>query len=857
MKIKPEVFEFSSYQFNSRKRLTRFHYKIGFAGKKTLSFTETIILPQNLPLGKIPKGLLNNLLQNLHLILGISYYKLYCPPKIKLAKPISKEQAEFWNTIYKKGLGEFFYRNKINPKIRFPYQKRARTYSFELEQKNRCLVGIGGGKDSIVAAELLKKNGREITALVVETQKKSPIIDAVIKEIGVKKLAIRRMLDEKLFSEPAGAYSGHVPISAIYAFLGLFVAALYDYRHIAVGNEYSSNFGNVEYGGEIINHQWSKSSEFEKLFQDYTKKFITPSIVYFSALRPFYEIRVAEIFAKRCKKYFPYFSSCNWNFKITGKRPKSLWCGECPKCVFSFAVLSPFLSKSELLKIFRKNLFNEAGLLPVFRDLLGFGKLKPFDCVGTPEETRAALCLARKKIKKDLAIKTFFPKISAQSGSVSDGKNPKNLIQKVFRTQSSPTLPEEFKFLGIKNVLILGYGKEGRVTHEYLKKKYPHLKLGVADEKSCPGYLEKQKKYDLAIKTPGMPKKLVTIPYTTATNIFFSKLSAQGGSASGGKNPIIGVTGSKGKSTTASLIYTILKEAGIKTRLLGNIGNPMLEYLLKPHSQKETLVIELSSYQLEDIKFSPHIAVVTNLFPEHMNYHDGVKEYYEAKKNIINFQNKDDFFVYNPVCAKLANWAKTSAAKPISFIKNIPLKNSEIPLVGEHNKENIRAAITVAKILGISAGTIKTAIKKFRPLPHRLELVGEFRGIKFYDDAISTAPESTIAAIKSLPNIKTIFLGGEDRGYDFSRLEKTVKKYGIKNIVLFPNSGKRIFKSAESQRGLNIFKTSSMEEAVKFAYKNTPANAICLLSCASPSYSLWKNFEEKGEQFQHFVKKYT
>ena len=174
-------------------------------------------------------------------------------------------------------------------------------------------------------------------------------------------------------------------------------------------------------------------------------------------------------------------------------------------------------------------------------------------------------------------------------------------------------------------------------------------------------------------------------------------------------------------------------------------------------------------------------------------------------------------------------------------------------MLGAHNLNNIKAAIKVARLFKISDSVIKKAIKNFKPLPHRLEFVGEFKGIKFYDDAISTTPESTIMAIKALKNIGTIFLGGQDRGYDFRELEKILKLYRIQNIVLFPETGNRILKS---RKGFNIFETRSINNAVKFAFKNTPKGRICLLSTASPSYSIWKNFEEKGDLFQYFVKNY-
>ena len=275
----------------------------------------------------------------------------------------------------------------------------------------------------------------------------------------------------------------------------------------------------------------------------------------------------------------------------------------------------------------------------------------------------------------------------------------------------------------------------------------------------------------------------------------------------------------------------------------------MLEILLRPVKKDEIFVLELSSYQLDDIQFSPDIAVVTNLFPEHMDYHVGLKNYYKAKKNIINFQDERDVFVYNSENKILRNWAKNSRSRAIPEAGGKFLETINVPLMGEHNKKNINLAVAVAEEAGVGIESIKKAIENFKPLPHRLEFVGEFKNIRFYDDAISTTPDSTIMAIKSLDNIGTIFLGGEDRGYNFSQLEKIIKKYKINNVVLFPESGDRI-----RIKGANILKTKSMKKAVRFAYKHTKPGKICLLSCASPSYSLWKNFEEKGNQFQALVR---
>ncbi|MCX6721480.1 MAG: UDP-N-acetylmuramoyl-L-alanine--D-glutamate ligase, partial [Candidatus Staskawiczbacteria bacterium] len=703
--------------------------------------------------------------------------------------------------------------------------------------------------------------------IYTETQKESYFVNELLgkmasSEKNIEVLKIRRHIDEKLLDKLAGYYQGHIPISGIYAFLGILSCALYNFSYFVVSNEFSSNFGNTRYKGKVINHQWSKSYEFETLFQKHVENSISPDLFYFSLMRPFYEIRIAELFVNY-KEYFPFFSSCNANFKIDqDNADRKQWCGKCPKCIFAFLLFSPFLSKEALIGIFGQNYFQNVDNLVTIRDILGFGKIKPFDCVGTFDEAKAAFYMAREKFRDDVAGEMFLPKIDPEDNRYFfyskrttlkiyfEGKiKPLELVKKVFKTQLS-SVPDYMKFLGMQNALILGYGKEGKVTEEYVKQNFPELKIGVGDVSTDPDYLAKQEEYDIAVRSPGVRKELIQIPYTTATNIFFSWVKQIPGVK------IIGVTGSKGKSTTASLIYHILAKAGKRAELLGNIGEPMLETLLNKNVKPGTIfVLELSSYQLDDIKFSPDIAVVTNIFHEHIDYHYNIKNYYAAKKNIVKYQQEGDAFIFNHKNKKILAWTKDTKAKPVPFAQTIPVDDSEILLQGKHNMQNIKAAIAVAKVLDIDETAIRGAIKTFKGLPHRLELIGEYSGIKFYDDAISTTPESTIEAIKTLPQVGTIFLGGQDRGYTFSRLEKIIKKKKIKNIVLFPESGKRIFR--KGKKGLNILETASMDEAVKFAYQFTLKGQVCLLSCASPSYSLWKNFEEKGDKFQAAVRQFS
>lgn len=399
-----------------------------------------------------------------------------------------------------------------------------------------------------------------------------------------------------------------------------------------------------------------------------------------------------------------------------------------------------------------------------------------------------------------------------------------------------------------KRILIAGYGIEGKTTEKFLKTFVPGSSIAITDAQNGPDYLAQQSEYDLVIRTPGIPLHEITIEHTTATNIFFANLDP--------RHMTIGVTGSKGKSTTSSLIHHILKSVGKSVKLIGNIGQPMLEELIHPPKEPNIYVLELSSYQLEDIQYSPHISVIVSLFPDHIPHHGSIENYYEAKHQIISQATIRDFFVYNPSFPSLSQWAEETQARTIPYRSYAIPEN--VKLLGDHNVQNMRAAMTVAEILEIPLVSANTALTTFEPLPHRLQHVGSFHGIDFYDDAISTTPESTVAALDALKNVETIFLGGEDRGYDFAILADRLKESSVKNVVLFPDSGVRIGQSIENL-GLkySLLETRSMEDAVKFAYEHTEKGAICLLSCASPSYSLWKNFIEKGDEFQKFVKSYA
>jgi UDP-N-acetylmuramoylalanine--D-glutamate ligase len=432
-----------------------------------------------------------------------------------------------------------------------------------------------------------------------------------------------------------------------------------------------------------------------------------------------------------------------------------------------------------------------------------------------------------------------------------------------------------------KKILILGFGREGIDTFNFLRKAYPQKPIGIADKANRrqlsskakniikkdkklklylgKDYLNSLKRYEVIIRSPGVaPKTIKTFltkrqRLTSQAGIFFEECPGE----------IIGVTGTKGKSTTASLIYEILKKNGIKAKLAGNIGKPMLSML--GSARKDTYyVLELSSHQLLDLKKSPHIAVLLNIFPEHLDYYEGFTDYANSKARITRYQTKEDFLIFNPDNEPVKKIAAKSRARKIS-LASVRLPKRKFLLKGKFNLYNIRAAVAAARLVGLNNREIFEAVEKFKPLPHRLEYVGKYKGIIFYNDALSTIPEATLAALETLGNsVQTIFLGGFDRGLEFGNLVGKILNEPIKNIILFPETGERIWREMLKQTEKNedllkkhkVFLVQGMEDAVKLAYEFTDRGKVCLLSTASPSFGLFRDYREKGELFKKFVKKY-
>lgn len=449
------------------------------------------------------------------------------------------------------------------------------------------------------------------------------------------------------------------------------------------------------------------------------------------------------------------------------------------------------------------------------------------------------------------------------------------------------------KYFENKRILILGFGREGRSTYRLIRSLLPESTIGIADMRKpaatelpeiCTdnnnvvfhtgdNYLDSLNLYDIVIKSPGIPYKLLRdikgLPVITSQAELFIKFF---------KDRIIGVTGTKGKSTTASLVFHILRLAKEDVIFVGNIGVAPFDCIESINNRK-WIVYELSSHQLEHIKTSPHISILLNIFQEHLDHYGSYNEYQVAKFNIARYQSASDYFIYNSanglINELVNNYPPGSALiafgdKPkgdtyyVLSGKNIVSSDGKVlknmdkynNIVGRHNIYNLMAATIACRIAGVNDEIIIEGISTFKGLPHRLEYLGKYNNIDYYNDSIATIPEATIEAINSVPRLATLILGGYDRGVDYSKLAGQLKNSSISNLVLLGNAGKRIYKLMAGNKhsikpGVNF--PSTFDEAVKLGMKLTPAGCSCLLSPAAASYDMFRDFEERGERFRKLI----
>lgn len=455
-------------------------------------------------------------------------------------------------------------------------------------------------------------------------------------------------------------------------------------------------------------------------------------------------------------------------------------------------------------------------------------------------------------------------------------------------------LEKLLNYLDNKKILILGFGKEGESSYLFLRKHFPEKKLEIVDKNMNlltdkpylledinvevvlgEDYFRDIDYFDIVLKTPGISLKDFDISkfenkITSQLELLLEFVPCY----------TIGITGTKGKSTTSSLIYQMIKDQGKDVMLLGNIGEPIFNDI--DDMKKDTiLVLELSSHALEFVKKSPNIAILLDIYEEHLDHYSSMEKYIEAKFNVAKFQSKNDIFIYNASNKYMQefnfNYKKSDYAiieENDELSKTLNLKSDNYVLInedriyfnktklfdsklnmqlkGKHNENNVLFVLTVAKILNLNMEKAKNTIENFKNLEHRMEFVAEINDVKYYNDSIATIPEATINAVDALKNVNTLLVGGKDRGVELDSLYEYLKKSNIENIICLPKTGEYVYNSLKDTNK-KCYLVKDMPEAVKLAKEVTKPNTICLLSPAASSYGYFKNFEERGKIYKECV----
>ena len=391
--------------------------ELAYAFDQGPELVETITIP-GAPFALDParRAAVDKALRLLHLVAGVSYYKAAVPPRIVIeGEPIDAATAALLEQVYLNGLGEFAYRNGLDlrGRLQFPAEAGAAAPAPALGLGARALVAIGGGKDSLVSIEALRAAGVDQTVAWIGN---SQLIRSCAERTGLPTLNIGRALAPALFEiNRQGAYNGHIPVTAVNSAILSLAAVLTGAGQVVFSNERSASYGSLIPGTGEVNHQWSKGWAFEQAFGQYLQQQVAADLHYYSLLRPLSELAVARQFA-RSEHYDAHFSSCNRNFHILGEKPAQRWCGMCPKCHFVFLALAPFMPKTRLVRIFGRNLLDDASQAAGFDALLEYRDHKPFECVGEGRESRAAMAqLAdRAEWREDALVARFVREIRPQ-----------------------------------------------------------------------------------------------------------------------------------------------------------------------------------------------------------------------------------------------------------------------------------------------------------------------------------------------------------------------------------------------------------------------------------------------------------
>lgn len=791
-----------------------------------------------------------------------SYYKASPTLQVVIDFPIAPQVLEWATTLFDEGLREFRFQNNLDlnkTPIFITIDKEIIIASEIKSDPNLVLLPIGGGKDSVTSLEILTKTNTQVVGFSIGDHE---AINNTAKAASIPLIRVNRQLDKDLFEwNKQGALNGHVPVTAVTSTLACLAGYCIGASSAIMSNESSANEATRVEGGVEVNHQYSKSFKAEKDLRKALNAHTLNTINYFSLLRTLSEYEIFSIFSKAIK-FHKVFTSCNRVFKIDEKSRSKSWCGNCDKCRFVFIGLCAFLEIEEVVEIFGQNLFDNKDNISGFLELIGMGEGKPFECVGTIGETVLLMKKALNKIDsknvkklnnalaeiKDIDFLSKNTKLNIEFGLdnfVPDefSKTISDLKLESYKSEVLAKLEGEtigviglgrdtagiIRFLenvGYKNGIMIYLPDDQNISDEDFQKANEELLINdVGFARKCIRNFEDLSKCSLIFVSPGVSKyselvvsfeEEVTTPlaWWLALN---KELLPQ--------KIFVGITGTKGKSTTASMLAHVLEDSV----LVGNIGNSVGSLPLEDLLKTRYVVLEVSSFQASYVTVSPHVGILTSLFDCHIDWHLTPKNYEKDKRNLF------------------AHGCDTVISSEVERSQSLTLKQQN-----ENTIEEVADLIA----LQMTKENIQEKLNSFPGLKYRKEIIAEKNGVIYISDVLATAPhasaESLIDISKTYPDAKVFLLyGGANRNVDQSSLIKVLNSLKLNYVVItLPETGHEI-----EQKLKNYQHCDELEDGIFWASKNAKKGDVVLLAPGGPSFHRYKNYEKLHEHFVELVDK--
>jgi UDP-N-acetylmuramoylalanine-D-glutamate ligase len=806
-----------------------------------------------------------------------SYYKALGTENVDINFPAGSTLKTWAESLFDEGLREFRFTNNQAfadvPSVETPVPMQEGRAAPNASLIERCLVPIGGGKDSATSLELLRRSNVDIVGFSVGD---FDAINATAEVAGINLVRVKRVIDPQLIAlNEAGAPNGHVPVTAITSTLACVAALCINADAVVMSNESSADEPTRVIDGIEVNHQWSKSLSAENLLREALSA-SGVTINYFSLLRPLSEFSIFSLFST-FEKFHSAFTSCNRAFTIDPSQRSDSWCGDCDKCRFVFLGLSAFRGNEYASQIIGADLFDDDTQLDGFIDLLGVGDAKPFECVGTMNETRAmarrAVAAGDTSVGRALAVtlSSLDPTQEKTNHRRSSQNVPAIFLRVINEALCERYIHDVHSSISSQTFGVMGLGRDTSAIIRFLDRVgytgdvsiFLPEQPGVSHEEfedilasnnladvsmSLRPAASAEMSADLIFMSPGISHysdEVVQAGDRATTPLaWWLELNKEVLSTT----MFIGITGTKGKSTTSSMVAHVLDRAIVA----GNLGNAVGDIPFSELVDSRYVVLETSSFQASYVKTSPDIVAITSLFDCHIDWHRTPENYYKDKLNLA--AHGAGHVVYNKDIVEL--FEKSVPSHPDlsegshTFITHlIDIDTASL----RARNEAMTKVIAMTAEPELTEDDIDQRLENFEDLKYRHEKIADVHGVTYISDVLSTAPEAVLATVDDTlaeysGHVYLLF-GGAHRDVDHSTFIKEMNERSDRvTIVALPETGHLVETQLE-----NVHHGDELADGFAFASSNAQPGDVVLLAPGAPSFHRYDNYEKLAEHFEKLV----